>query len=72
VYTCYDPIAADAVAGMLEAEGIAARVRDLTVSPYPVSIGPLSERRIEVPAKDAERAAAVLAEAKGDGVLDPG
>ena len=71
VYICYDPIAAHAVVGMLEAEGIAARVRDLTVSPYPVTIGPLSERHVEVPGEEEERAIAVLDEARQDGVLDP-
>ena len=71
VYVCYDTIAAHAVVGILEAEGICARVRDLTVSPYPVTIGPLSERHIEVPGVEAERANAVLDEAREDGVLDP-
>ena len=70
VFVCHDTITAQAVVGLLETQGIETRVRDLSVSPYPVSIGPLSERHIEVPSEDAQRAAAALDAARRDGILE--
>lgn len=71
VWICQDPIAAQVAVGVLEDAGIPVRVRDLSVGPYPVSLGPLSERHLEVPAGDSDHAAGLLRAAVRDGILNP-
>ncbi|MFU8856769.1 MAG: DUF2007 domain-containing protein [Deferrisomatales bacterium] len=72
VYVALDPLEASAVTGVLEAAGIAVWVRDLTVTPYPVTLGPLGERRILVPGERAEEARELLRVAQEDGFLREG
>lgn len=69
VYVTSDAIEATAVTGMLESAGLDARIRDMAITPYPVTIGPLSEKRILVPADQAEEALAILRRAAEDGFL---
>jgi hypothetical protein len=72
VYVALDSIESSAVTGILDSAGIDARVRDLTVTPYPVSLGPLGERHILVPADRAAEAQALLRTAREDGYLREG
>ncbi|GAB4250405.1 putative signal transducing protein [Deferrisoma sp.] len=72
VYVALDAVEASAVTGLLASAGLEVRVRDMGVTPYPVSIGPLGEKRIEVPADRAEEARRVLRQAARDGYLRPG
>ncbi len=44
-------------------------MRDMTITPYPVTLGPLGERHILVRAEDAEEARALLRAALEDGFL---
>jgi len=69
VYIALDAIEASAVTGVLSAAGIEGRVRDMTITPYPISFGPLGERHILVPAEHAEEARALLRAALEDGFL---
>lgn len=69
VYIARDPLEAAAVTGLLEAEEIEHRVRDMTISPYPVSFGPLGERHILVPEEHLDNARAILDRARRDGFL---
>ncbi len=71
IYACSDAVETGFVSNLLEAEGIRAYVRDLTVRPYPVSIGPLGERRIAVHPHDLPRALDLLRSAAADGVIRP-
>lgn len=71
VWICQDVIAAQAAVGVLEDAGIPVRLRDLSLGPYPVSLGPLSERHLEVPAADAAEALGLLRTAVRDGILNP-
>ena len=70
VYVTSDPIALGAARGVLEEAGIGVRVRDLTVRPYPLSVGALSELRLVVAAEAAEAARELLREAARDGVVE--
>ncbi|RMG86033.1 MAG: DUF2007 domain-containing protein [Candidatus Dadabacteria bacterium] len=72
VYVALDAVEASAVTGLLASAGLEVRVRDMGVTPYPVSIGPLGEKRIEVPADRAEEARRILRQAARDGYLRPG
>jgi len=69
VYIALDAIEASAVTGVLAAVGIEGRVRDMAISPYPVSFGPLGEKHILVPEEQAERANSALRTAQEDGFL---
>ncbi len=69
LYKTYDPLEADRIADLLAEHGIACAVRDLSISPYPLTIGRFSERRISVAAADADRAREVLEQAIHDGYL---
>ena len=71
VYIAFDAIETAAVTGVLAAAGIEARVRDMTISPYPVSLGPLGEKHILVPEEQTEEARAALRSALEDGFLRP-
>jgi len=72
VYVALDAVEVAAVTGVLASAGIGARVRDMTVTPYPVSIGPLGEKRIDVPAEQAAEARRLLRLAADDGYLRAG
>jgi len=69
VYIALDAIEASAVTGVLAAAGIEGRVRDMGISPYPVSFGPLGEKHILVAEEQADEAMSVLRAALEDGFL---
>lgn len=71
VYVASEPIEASVVKGILDSAGLDARIRDMTVTPYPLTIGPLSEKRIVVPAGQAQEAQTILRRAAEDGILEP-
>ena len=72
VYRASDPIEIQSAQGILQATGIEAAILDQTVSPYPMSVGPLADRRLLVASDAAEAAVELLAEAAADGLLTPG
>lgn len=72
VYVALDDIEASAVTGVLASAGIEARVLDMTITPYPVALGPLGERRILVASDQAADARDLLREAREDGFLRKG
>ncbi|MBI5018383.1 MAG: DUF2007 domain-containing protein [Deltaproteobacteria bacterium] len=72
VYIALNPVEASAVNGLLEAEEMESRQRDMGVSLYPVTLGPLGETRISVRARDADEARDLLRQAVADGVLPGG
>ncbi|MEW6683314.1 MAG: redoxin domain-containing protein [Nitrospirota bacterium] len=69
LYKTYDPLEADRISDLLAEEGISCAIRDLSMSPYPLTIGRFGERRISVAADDADRARFVLEQAIRDGYL---
>jgi peroxiredoxin len=69
LYKTYDPLEADRISDLLAEEGISCAIRDLSMSPYPLTIGRFGERRISVAADDVARARAVLEQAIRDGYL---
>lgn len=70
VYVARDPVEALAAASLLEGAGFTPSIRDMAVVPYPVSLGPLGEKRIAVPAAESDEARALLGAAVEDGVLE--
>lgn len=72
VYVALDDIETSAATGVLAAAGVEARVLDMTITPYPVALGPLGERRILVPSDQAAQARALLRTAREDGFLREG
>ncbi|MFZ5861502.1 MAG: redoxin domain-containing protein [Nitrospirota bacterium] len=71
LYKTYDPLEADRIADLLAEHDVPCVVRDLTISPYPMTIGGFGERRISVTDQDVARARSVLEEAIRDGYLSP-
>ncbi|MFZ5876029.1 MAG: redoxin domain-containing protein [Nitrospirota bacterium] len=69
LYKTYDPLEADRIADLLAEHEIACVVRDLTISPYPMTIGRFGERRISVAEGDVVRAREIIEEAIQDGYL---
>jgi peroxiredoxin len=69
LYKTYDALEADRIADLLAEHAISCAIRDLSISPYPLTIGRFAERRISVAAEDADRARAVLEQAIRDGYL---
>ncbi len=71
VYVALEAVEAAAVAGLLEAAGLSPRIRDMTITPYPVAFGPLGEKRVAVPTTQARQARELLRHAVNDGYLLP-
>jgi thiol-disulfide isomerase/thioredoxin len=69
LYKSYDSLEAARIADLLAEHEIACAVRDLTISPYPLTIGRFGERRISVGAADVARAREVLEQAIRDGYV---
>jgi peroxiredoxin len=69
LYKIYDPLEAGRISALLADEGISCAIRDLSISPYPLTIGRFGERRVSVAADDAVRARSVLEQAIRDGYL---
>src|SRR3990170_792621 len=53
LYKTYDPLEAGRIADLLGEHAIACSIRDLTMSPYPLTIGRFGERRVTVSVSDA-------------------
>jgi peroxiredoxin len=69
LYKTYDPLEADRIADLLAEHDIVCVIRDLTISPYPMTIGRFGERRIGVAEGDVIRAREIIDEAIQDGYL---
>jgi peroxiredoxin len=69
LYKSYDPLEADRIVDLLAEHEIACVVRDLTISPYPMTIGRFGERRIGVADGDVARAREILQDAIRDGYV---
>ncbi|MFQ5586314.1 MAG: DUF2007 domain-containing protein [Thermodesulfobacteriota bacterium] len=69
VYLSYDAMEADLIRGLLEDNGISCFIRDMTITPYPMSIGKFAEKRIAVDEGDTKVAAQLIREAIRDGYI---
>jgi hypothetical protein len=69
LYKTYDPLEAGRIVDLLGEHAIACSIRDLTMSPYPLTIGRFGERRVAVSLPDAPEARRVLEDAIRDGYL---
>ena len=69
IYLCYDFMEADLIKGLLKENGIQCVVRDMTITPYPLSIGNFSEKRIAVEEDRALRARKLIEDAINDGYI---
>ena len=69
VYVTSDLLEAEYIKGLLEEKGIPAFIRDMGMTPYPLNIGPLNEKRILVPAEAAKKAREILRKAIEDQVI---
>ena len=71
LYACFDPLEAERIEGLLEAEGINALVRDLRSSSFPTDIGRQAAKRIAVTEAKIEEARALIKTAIVDGEISP-
>lgn len=69
IYACYELLEALRAQNLLESYGISCRVRDLSSSALPLTIGKFGERRITVPHETVIQAKQVLGKAIADGYL---
>ncbi len=69
IYLSYNEIEADLIKGLLEDNDIYCIVRDMRITPYPVSIGDFSEKRIAVEEDKVEEAKILITEAIRDGYI---
>jgi hypothetical protein len=69
IYACYELLEALRAQNLLESYGISCRVRDLSSSALPLTIGTFGERRIAVPHETVIQAKQVLGKAIADGYL---
>lgn len=69
LYKTYDSLEAGRIADLLADHAIACSIRDLTISPYPLTIGRFGERRVGVSLLDVAEARRVLHDAIQDGYL---
>lgn len=69
VYKTYDPLEAGRIADLLAGHAITCSIRDMTMSPYPLTIGRFGERRVAVTLRDVSDTRRVLADAIQDGYL---
>jgi len=69
IYACYDLLEAIRAQNLLESYNISCRLRDLSSSALPLTIGKFGERRIAVPHEAVIQAKQVLDKAIHDGFL---
>ena len=69
IYATYDLLEAEQIRGFLEETGILAKIRDLGISPYPISIGGFNEKRILVLNSYKKEALKVIANAIEDQMI---
>jgi len=71
IYTTYDESDATLIVGLLESEGIPARVESSKISNIPVSVGKLGEITVYVKLGDFEKAGKVLERARQEEGEEP-
>jgi hypothetical protein len=69
-YFSYNEVETGLIKALLEGEGIPALVRDMHITPYPISIGKFAEKRIAVPEEMVEDAKELIKQAIYDGFLN--
>ena len=69
VYKTYDTLEAGRIVDLLADHAIACSIRDLTITPYPLTIGRFGERRVGVSSEDVPEARRILGDAIRDGYL---
>jgi len=69
IYATYDFLEAEKIKGFLEEEGLPVQIRDLGISPYPISIGKFNEKRILVLQSDENEASEVISKAIEDQII---
>ncbi len=69
VYLSYDAMEADLIKGLLEDNDIPCFIRDMTITPYPMSIGRFAEKRVSVDKDDVEKAVQLIRDAISDGYI---
>jgi len=69
IYACYDLLEALRAQNLMESHNISCRLRDLSSSALPLTIGKFGERRIAVPHEAVIQAKQVLGKAIHDGFL---
>lgn len=69
IYFSYNDIEADLIKNLLEEHDIYCIVRDMKISPYPVSLGEFSEKRIVVEEDKVEEAKTLIRYAIKDGYI---
>jgi len=69
IYACYDLLEALRAQNLLESYGISCRLRDLSSSALPLTIGKFGERRVAVPHEAVIQAKQLLGKAIHDGYL---
>jgi len=69
IYATFDFLEAEQIKGFLEQEGLLVQIRDLGISPYPLSIGNFAEKRILVLESDEMEASQVISRAIQDQII---
>ena len=69
VYLSYDAMEADLIKGLLEDNDIPCFIRDMTITPYPMSIGKFAEKRVSVDEDYVEQATQLIRDAISDGYI---
>jgi len=72
IYLSYNEIESSLIKELLEGEGISTMVRDMHITPYPMSIGKFAEKRIAVPEEKVDEAKELIKQAISDGFLNEG
>ncbi|MEE8448448.1 MAG: DUF2007 domain-containing protein [Thermodesulfobacteriota bacterium] len=69
IYICFNQIEADVVKNMLKDNEIPCMLRDMRMSPYPLTVGKFSEIRIAVDDHYIRKALKIIRQAQADGYL---
>ncbi|MBI5287049.1 MAG: DUF2007 domain-containing protein [Deltaproteobacteria bacterium] len=69
IYLSYDEIEASIIENLLEDNGIPCVIRDMRITPYPITIGNFSEKRIAVEEDMVDEAMAIIRDAVRDGII---
>lgn len=69
VYFSYDEIEASLIANLLEDSGISCVIRDMRITPYPLTIGVFTEKRVAVEEDRVGDARVIIKDAIRDGFI---
>lgn len=69
LYFSYDEIETTLIANLLEDSGISCIIRDMRITPYPLTIGVFTERRVAVEEDRVEEARIIIRDAIRDGFI---